>query len=450
MKNSRKHIGTVARVAVATTAMIGAIAASPAASALTVADVTVDGAALAGTIRSSGTFDLAVRAPAGVTVKFRLDGTYLGQDSTAPYTWPIRTSTGAHTLNVRWEDSSGRHETNATFTVTAAAATKPATPTPSPTTPTAAPTTPAPAPVPSAPATGSGGSIVTVSTSAQLTAALKSAAAGQTIRLNDGTYTGQFVAATSGSASQPITLIGSSQAVLTTGKITSGYALHITGDHWNVLGLTVTRAAKGIVLDGSSDTVIDGVDVGTIGAEAVHLRTGSANVTVRNSRIHDTGLDKPAYGEGIYVGSAKSNWSSIMGSASAPDRSDRAQIIGNTIWRTSAEGIDIKEGTTGGVVRGNTFTDAGYSGQNYGDSWVDVKGNGYQLIENRGSGALLDAFQVHVALPGWGQGNVFRNNSVTGGIPGYEVSVQSGAIGTVVACAPSAAAKGLSNITCTG
>ncbi|WP_396645211.1 right-handed parallel beta-helix repeat-containing protein [Microbacterium sp.] len=439
MKISKISIGAAARVAVAATVAIGTIATAPAASALSTADVTVDGAVLAGTTRASGVFDLAVRAPAGVKVKFRLDGTYLGQDSTAPYTWPIRTTSGTHTLNVRWEDEAGRHETDATFTVAAAATgAQPTAPKPTPT-----------ASAPTAPAAGSGTAIVTVSTSAQLASALKSAKPGQTIRLNDGTYTGEFAAAASGTASQRITLTGSSRAVLTTGKISSGYALHITGDHWNVSGLTVTRAAKGIVLDGSSYTVIDGVDVGDIGAEAVHLRTGSTHVTVRNSRIHDTGRDKPSYGEGIYIGSAKSNWSSIMGSSSTPDRSDHAQIIGNTISRTSAEGIDIKEGTTGGVVSGNTFSDAGYSGQNYGDSWVDVKGNGYQLTGNRGSGTLLDAFQVHVALSGWGQGNVFRGNSVTGGVPGYEVSVQSGATGTVVACAPSGAAKGLTNITCT-
>lgn len=469
-------IGTTARVAIAAVVAVGASVAVPtSASALTAADVTANGTTLAGSTRADGVFDLAVDAPAGVKVKFRLDGTYLGQDTAAPYTWPIRTTVGSHKLNVRWDDAEGRHETDVTFTVTGSAlesrpaapepsptASAPTTPTPTPTAPTPTPTptttapaTPAPtpttpAPTPSSPATDSGAPTVTVSTSAQLTAALNSAKPGHTIALQDGTYTGKFVAPTSGTSAQPITLTGSSRAVLTTGSISSGYALHITGDHWNVSGLSVARAAKGIVLDGSSHTVIDGVDVGNIGAEAVHLRTGSSNVTVRNSRIHHTGLDKPSYGEGIYIGSAKSNWSSIMGSSTTPDRSDVARIIGNTISDTSAEGIDVKEGTTGGVISGNTFVNAGYSGANYGDSWIDVKGNGYQITDNRGAGTLLDAFQVHVPLPGWGNGNVFRGNTVTDGVPGYEVSVQSGAIGTVVACAPTAAAKGLTNIACTG
>lgn len=457
MKYPNNRIGVTARVAIAAIVAAGASVAFPtAASALSAADVTADGHALAGTTLTDGAFELAVRAPEGVKVKFKLDRTYLGQDSTVPYTWPVETTAGTHTINVRWEEADGRHETDVTFTVADSADGSKVvappltpTPTPTPTPPTPVPTAPEPAPAPPASPAGSGDPTVTVSTSAQLTAALNAAEPGHTIALQDGTYTGKFVAAASGTPGQPITLTGSPRAVLTTGSTSSGYALHITGDHWNVSGLSVSRAAKGIVLDGSSHTVIDGVDVGNIGAEAVHLRTDSAHVTVRNSRIHDTGLTKPSYGEGIYIGSAKSNWSSIMGSSSTPDRSDYAQIVGNTISDTSAEGIDVKEGTTGGVISGNTFVNAGYSGANYGDSWVDVKGNGYRVTDNRGAGTLLDAFQVHVPLPDWGHGNVFRGNTVTGGVPGYEVSVQSGATGTVVACGPTTAAKGLTNIACT-
>ena len=35
-----------------------------------------------------------------------------------------------------------------------------------------------------------------------------------------------------------------------------------------------------------------------------------------------------------------------------PDRSDRNVVAGNTISDTTAESIDIKEGTTGGTVVG--------------------------------------------------------------------------------------------------
>ena len=286
---------------------------------------------------------------------------------------------------------------------------------------------------------------ISVSTSSELDDALEDAEPGQTIELEDGVYTGTFEAEASGTASEPITLTGSRRAVLTTGTTSSGYGLHVTGSYWNVTGLSVLRASKGIVLDGSNFTVIDGVNVGFIGEEGIHLRENSASVTVQSSVVFSTGLTNPSIGEGIYIGSAVSNWSS----PSTPDRSDAAQILNNWIVNTPAEGIDIKEGTTGGVITGNRFINAGYSGANFADSWVDAKGNGYQITGNWGWRTLLDAFQVHVAVDGWGQGNVFRGNTVFGGVPGYEVWVQSGATGTVVSCEPTAALKGMTNITCT-
>ena len=288
----------------------------------------------------------------------------------------------------------------------------------------------------------------TVSTASELKAALKSATAGDTIHLADGEYRGTFAASADGTAGSPITIVGGRGAVLTTGSTASGYALAITGEHWNLSGFSVSTAKKGLVLDHSSGTRLDGLDVGTTGQEAVHVRSDSRDVVVANSAIHDTGLESPGYGEGVYVGSAKSNWASVTGSASTPDRSDAVTISGNTFTDTSAEGIDIKEGTTGGAVVGNVFVNAGYSGANYADSWVDVKGNGYLVQDNSGATALTDAFQVHVALDGWGSGNVFRGNGAVTAVPGYEVNVQSAAAGNVVECAPTGAAAGLSTIAC--
>lgn len=282
-----------------------------------------------------------------------------------------------------------------------------------------------------------------VSTTAGLKSALRTARPGSVIQLADGRYVGSFVASAQGTAAAPITLRGSRNAVLSSGSTSSGYGLHVTGSYWRVEGLSVTTAAKGIVLDGSKNTVISGVDVGSIGAEAVHFRTGSTDGALLGSSIHDTGLKQPGYGEGVYVGSAKSNWT-----GGVPDRSDRVTIRGNRISNTAAEGVDIKEGTTGGVVAGNVFTNAGFSGANDADSWIDVKGNGYRIEGNSGSGTRLDAIQVHSVLAGWGTGNVVTGNSVQGGIPGYEVWVQSASLGNTVSCKPSGAVRGLSNIAC--
>ena len=304
-----------------------------------------------------------------------------------------------------------------------------------------------PPPPPESPAAS--GRTVTVSTADELSAALAAARPGQTIRLSDGAYTGKFVAAASGTDAAPITLTGSRAAVLSSGSLESGYGLHITGSYWQVSGLSVAQSAKGIVLDGSAGTVLSNVDVGSIGSEAVHFRANSTDCTIRDSEIHDTGLAKPGFGEGIYVGSAKSNWKSVMGSAATPDRSDRVVISNNRVSRTAAEGIDIKEGTTGGKVTGNSFSEAGFSGANSADSWVDVKGNGYTVTGNSGSDTKLDALQVHNVLDGWGRDNAFAGNTVLGGVPGYEVRIQSENLGNTVRCQASAAGRGLTNIACT-
>ena len=168
------------------------------------------------------------------------------------------------------------------------------------------------------------------------TAALRAAGPGQTIHVHDGLYVGVFVAAASGTASAPITLAGSRAAILSSGSLRRGYGLHVTGSRWRISGFAVSGAAKGIVLDGSAHTVISNVDVGGIGSEGVHFRCNSSDSILRDSDIHHTGLESPGHGEGVYIGSSRSNWESVMGAPDRPDRSDRVQVLNNRIFRTSA------------------------------------------------------------------------------------------------------------------
>jgi hypothetical protein len=132
-----------------------------------------------------------------------------------------------------------------------------------------------------------------------------------------------------------------------------------------------------------------------------------------------------------------------------PDHSDRNSIIGNDIADVTAEAIDIKEGTTGGLVSGNVMSSTGLVGA---DSWIDVKGNGWMIENNTGTGggALEDGIQVHVEAEGWGRGNTIRGNRLAVNAPGYGVYIHKKNLGNVVGCDNhvTGAAKGLSNITC--
>ncbi|MFH8578016.1 right-handed parallel beta-helix repeat-containing protein [Streptomyces zaomyceticus] len=240
---------------------------------------------------------------------------------------------------------------------------------------------------------------VEVSTAAQLKTALTNARPGDTIHLADGTYTGNFKATTPGTSSARITLTGSSRAVLTAG---GGYGLHLNGaSYWTVRGITLTGGQKGIMADTANGVVIDGVTVHDLDMEGVHFRNSSKNGVLKNSRIYDTGNDGRGMGEGVYVGSA----------GNLADRSDNAQILNNVIGPdVGGESVDIKEGTTGARIVGNTFDGRGLTGANYDDSWVDVKGNGVLVEDNTGVNTTNNGFETHTQQSGWGCGTVFRGN----------------------------------------
>lgn len=278
--------------------------------------------------------------------------------------------------------------------------------------------------------------IVNVSTAAQLTTALTTAKAGDEIVMADGTYSGKFVIAAevNGTTANPIILRGGRNAILDAGSINTGYVLYLQSSYWIIKGFTVTNGLKGIMIDGARNSVIDGVKVNSIGEEGIHLRKFSSQNTIQNCEISNVGLKTPDYGEGVYIGSAKSNWATYTNGN--PDLCDSNKIFNNKIGPgVTAECIDVKEGTTGGIIRGNIFDATGITGANSGDSWMDVKGNNY-LIENNtgtnpGGSIFKDGFQVHCAVSGWGNNNEFKNNQCTVNATGYGFNIQlSGSNGT--------------------
>ncbi|WP_244928674.1 right-handed parallel beta-helix repeat-containing protein [Nocardioides sp. W7] len=350
--------------------------------------------------------------------------------------------------------------------VTAEGATVPVTPDPPPSdvTPSGPPTSPTPVVI------DGPGRAVGVGSSEELTAALADARPGDVITLADGVYTtkglqaplsvggkryvGTFVASTSGTETRPVVLRGSRDAVIDgkPGRDGTGtqYGLYLAGvRHWRVEGLTVANVAKGIVLDQTSHTVIRGVAVHDIGQEGIHLRAFSSDNLVQDNEVSRTGRGNDTYGEGIYVGSATSNWGTYSGGR--PDASDRNQVLGNRVWETTAESLDIKEGTTGGVIRGNVLDGAHMTGS-WADSWIDLKGNGWLVEGNRGTRALQDGFQVHEAVEGWGLDNVFRANTAVVDAEGYGFWIQQGLTGNVVSCdnVVEGARSGFATVGCAG
>lgn len=317
-----------------------------------------------------------------------------------------------------------------------------------------------------------GGNEIAVSTAAQLTSALASAKPGDTIVMRDGTYSGRFNSTRSATAQAPITLTGSRNAIIDGGSLGSGYTFSLgtknsnsSVSHWRLVGFSLTGGQKGIMFDNVQKSIIDNVSVRNIGHEGVHLRNFSSNNTVQNTTITKTGQNDQRYGEGVYVGTAQSNWDTF--SQGKPDRSDGNQLLKNTISYTGAESIDIKEGTHGGIIHGNTLDGRGMcydtsADCNFADSLVDMKGEGWTIAANsaskvrvtwKGSGVESDAFQVHVisqgASEGSGNNNSFMDNKIDD-VAGYGFNIQTKATGVIVDCNNTVtnAGKGFGNVTC--
>jgi hypothetical protein len=294
----------------------------------------------------------------------------------------------------------------------------------------------------------SGSGVIRVSSASELDRALAGARPGATILLAPGTYDGNFTASHSGTSTAPVTLCGPRGAVLNGGSTSHGYTLHL--DHaswWRVEGFTVEGGQKGVVADGSDYDLLYGLSVHSTGDEAIHLREFSSHDTISHSVVSDTGLLMSFFGEGIYIGSAHKNWCRYTGCQ--PDASDDNVIKDNTVGGTTAENIDIKEGTTGGQITGNHFDGTGMVGS-AATAWVNVKGNDWTITGNTGVNSIKDGFQVHQVYPGWGIGNVFRANVAQVNGPGYGFYVQSKRLQTVVACDNRVigAARGFSTIAC--
>ena len=273
-----------------------------------------------------------------------------------------------------------------------------------------------------------------LTTTAAIQNAMLNATPGTTILIAPGTYVGRFSSGRSGTGASPIVLKScdpTSPAVLSGSSVSDGsYGIHLTGDHWEIRDLVVTRYQKGIVVDNGNHNLLTGLEVHEIGDEGVHFRDGSSYNTLDRSTIHDTGQYQSWFGEGAYVGSdVNSNYEHT--------------VFGNVIRQTvfaggiTAEHIDVKEGADGTIVEYCTFNGSGISGNNSADSFVDVKGVNTIVRYNQGSRngnpAVVDAFQVRTHGTGYptGRNNSFHGNRVDlDAISGYVVYATSATAGT--------------------
>jgi hypothetical protein len=127
---------------------------------------------------------------------------------------------------------------------------------------------------------------------------------GDTIELAPGHYSDKFVASVQATAAAPITVVGSCASVLDGGPPASGYALYLVGaNHWRLAGFTVTGAQKGIM----------GAALRPHRVVPPDRRQRRAGGRAPVQLLRDTGTVEPRFGEGLYLGSAESNWTTKSG-----------------------------------------------------------------------------------------------------------------------------------------
>jgi hypothetical protein len=293
---------------------------------------------------------------------------------------------------------------------------------------------------------------IDVASATELNAALMNAQPGDVIVLADGVYAGRFQATVAGTATARITICGTRAAILDGGSVSSsGPGFLLQSHHWTLAGFTVTNAQVGIAGRGASQNVIRDIAVHHVGQAGIHLREFSSDNLIERVAIQDTGLYKPEYGEGVYLGTTSSQWCERTNCQ--PDASD-LNVVSNSVIgpNVTAQHIDIKEGTQAGVISGNVLDGRGQTTANHTNSAIMVTGSGYAIVGNAIQNAINHGVQIEMhEYANSGNNNVIHGNVVTA-VPGYGFYVKDWeTTGNMVGCDNTVtnAGQGFANVPCT-
>ncbi|MCX5364584.1 right-handed parallel beta-helix repeat-containing protein [Streptomyces sp. NBC_00124] len=247
-------------------------------------------------------------------------------------------------------------------------------------------------------------STVTVSTTAQLEAAVKSAAAGTTIQLRAGTYypTATLKSTANGTSSARITLqaYGSEKVKIDGSKLADGsWLAGIYGDYWTVQNLTFQNSpAQGFVVTSSVGGVFKNLVTANNGDSGFTLRgDGTTNNLVQNLDSHGNydpaGHGQNADGIAVKFGSGTGN-----------------RITGARLHNNSDDGLDLWQFSSPVTIEHSWAFGNGKNRWN--DSAFEGNGNGYKL----GGGGVTVAHVVNNNAAWDNTLNGFTENSNPGAI----------------------------------
>lgn len=185
-----------------------------------------------------------------------------------------------------------------------------------------------------------------------LDAAVAIAAPGDEVILSPGTFPGaSVVREIHGTAAAPIVIRGAGDAsILDAQTFDRRDTLRITrSSHLRFEDLTITSGIHGTFVVSSNHVTFDRVTWRDVGQEGVQIDGTSSNLLFQNCVVTRTGLRGgrfAQYGEGIYIGSSRSD---------APVQN--VTVRNCSISDTTAEAVDIKPGVSGILIENNEIFD---------------------------------------------------------------------------------------------
>jgi MYXO-CTERM domain-containing protein len=189
-----------------------------------------------------------------------------------------------------------------------------------------------------------------------LPAAIDALLPGDELVLAGGTYTlsGYFEIGVSGESGAPIVIRAAEGELPVLQQTAAQNIVNVSGSYLTLRGLELTGGDRGIRIQGASYVTVEDCHVHDTTANAISANDAGvdyAGIVLRRNHIHDTGGN----GEGMYLGCNDAACAFHDG-----------VIEGNWIHDTNGptvdqgDGIEIKEGSYGNVVRDNVIHDTGY------------------------------------------------------------------------------------------
>jgi len=202
------------------------------------------------------------------------------------------------------------------------------------------------------------GTVVEIAPGADVRAAIAALQPGDELVLQGGTYafSSRFAVTAVGTPGQPITIRGKAAELAVITNVSTQNVMEVDGSQYLVLkNLRITGGSHGVRLMNSDFVTLEDNEVYETGDVALSANSGGTyeGLVIRHNHIHHTN----GSGEGMYLG-CNSNACRVANSViewNYVHHTNRASV-------EQGDGIELKEGSYGNVIRHNVIHDTNYPG----------------------------------------------------------------------------------------